>query len=51
MPKELERKLRAQARKKGYTGDRADRYVYGSMNKMGVMHGNKVVHKKDPRPH
>lgn len=35
MPKELERKLKAQARKKGYTGERADKYVYGTLRKTG----------------
>ena len=31
MPKKLHRKLKRQARKKGYKGKRADRYVYGTM--------------------
>lgn len=35
MPKEMERKLRAEARKKGFTGERADAYVYGTMRKTG----------------
>lgn len=35
MPKELERKLRTQARKKGFTGKRADAYVYGGLRKTG----------------
>lgn len=35
MPKKLELKLKAQARKKGYKGERADRYVYGSLRKTG----------------
>lgn len=34
MPKKLHRKLKAQARKKGYSGERADRYVYGTLNKV-----------------
>jgi len=34
MPKELHDKLKRQARKKGYKGERADRYVYGTMNKI-----------------
>ena len=34
MPKELHRKLKAQARKKGYKGKRANRYVYGTMAKV-----------------
>jgi hypothetical protein len=35
MPKELERKLRKEARAKGLKGARADAYVYGSMRKAG----------------
>ncbi len=35
MPKEMERKLRAEARKKGLKGKRADAYVYGTMRKQG----------------
>ena len=35
MPKKLERKLKAEARKKGFTGERADRYVYGTLRKTG----------------
>ena len=34
MPKELEDKLRKEAREKGYAGKRADRYVYGTLNKI-----------------
>lgn len=35
MPKELEKKLRKEAQKKGLTGDRADAYVYGTLRKHG----------------
>lgn len=35
MPKALEKKLKAEARKKGFTGERADRYVYGGLRNMG----------------
>jgi len=35
MPEALERKLRTQARKKGFTGKRAARYIYGTMRKTG----------------
>ena len=35
MPKAMERKLKAQARKKGLTGDRADKYVFGTLRKTG----------------
>jgi hypothetical protein len=45
MPKFLERELRQQARKKGFTGKRADEYVYGTMNNVGAMHGSKETAK------
>ena len=35
MPAALERKLKAQAKKKGMKGARADRFVYGTMRKTG----------------
>jgi hypothetical protein len=35
MPKKLERKLELQAEKKGLTGERKNRYVYGSLRKTG----------------
>lgn len=35
MPEKLERKLREEARKKGYKGERADAYIYGTMRKSG----------------
>ena len=41
MPKFLEDKLRASVPK----GVDADRYVYGAMNNMGAMHGNKETPK------
>ncbi len=41
MPKFLESKLAAEAAAKGKTGRAADRYVYGTMNKLGAMQGNK----------
>ncbi len=44
MPKELKIKLKKQARKKGYTGERADRYVYGTMNK--ILGETKKVRKR-----
>lgn len=34
MPKELERKLEREADRKGYTGQRKNRYVYGTMAKI-----------------
>lgn len=35
MPKELERKLKSEAIKRGLSGPAADRYVYGTMRKTG----------------
>lgn len=35
MPKKMEKELKAQARKKGLKGERADAYVYGTMRKTG----------------
>lgn len=35
MPKELEKALKTMAKKKGYTGERADAYVYGALRKTG----------------
>jgi hypothetical protein len=35
MPKELERKLKARARKKGLKGEAFERYVYGTLRKTG----------------
>jgi len=34
MPLKLERKLKRQAKKKGFKGKRADRYIYGTMAKL-----------------
>lgn len=34
-PKALEEKLKREARKKGFKGERADRYVYGTLRKAG----------------
>ena len=45
MPKFLEDRLKAQAAKKGFSGERAAHYVYGSLNNMGAMHGNKETAK------
>lgn len=35
MPKQMEMRLRALARKKGLSGERSDAYVYGTMRKTG----------------
>jgi hypothetical protein len=45
MPKFLENKLKATAATKGLRGKRADRYVYGALNNMGAMRGNKETPK------
>jgi len=45
VPEFLKKKLKAQAEEKGYSGDRADKYVYGTMNKMGAMHGSEETAK------
>lgn len=34
MPKEIERKLRRAAERKGWSEEREDRYVYGALRKM-----------------
>lgn len=41
MPAFLENRLRAEARKRGYGGHRADAYVYGTMNNRGYMKGSR----------
>ena len=45
MPIFLESKLKQQAEKKGFSGKKADHYVYGAMNNMGAMRGNKETAK------
>lgn len=45
MPKFLEDTLRSQAHAEGKSGRAADRYVYGTMNNMGAMHGNRETAK------
>jgi len=45
MPVFLERLLQAAAAKKGKTGRAADRYVYGTMQRMGAMRGSKETAK------
>lgn len=45
MPAFLENKLKAEAAKKGKKGRAAARYVYGAMNNMGAMRGNKETTK------
>lgn len=45
MPAFLEAKLKTEASKKGFSGKRAAKYVYGAMNNMGAMRGNKTTAK------
>lgn len=45
MPRFLENDLAAEAQKKGLKGRRAAKYIYGAMNNLGAMHGNKETAK------
>lgn len=45
MPAFLEAKLKSKAAEKGLSGKKADRYVYGAMNNIGAMRGNKETPK------
>jgi hypothetical protein len=45
MPKFLEDRLKAEAEKKRYSGKRADSYVYGTMQNIGAIKGNKETAK------
>ncbi len=45
MPKFLEAALEKSADKKGFTGKRKARYVYGAMNNQGAMRGNRETAK------
>ena len=45
MPKAVEKKLKAEGRKKGLKGDALDRFVFGTMNKLGLMKGSKTTAK------
>jgi hypothetical protein len=40
-----ERALRRSARKKGYKGKRAARYIYGTLNKIGLKRGSKTTRR------
>ena len=35
MPKALEKQLKKEAKRRGFSGERADAYVYGTMRKTG----------------
>jgi hypothetical protein len=41
----MEEALRRAGRKRGYKGERLDRFVYGIMNSRGYMRGNKTTSK------
>lgn len=45
MPAFLEARLKKAAAEKGFTGERADHYVYGAMNNLGAMRGSKETAK------
>lgn len=45
MPKFLEDDLKREAEKKGFTGKRLARYVYGGLNDIGAMRGSKETAK------
>lgn len=45
MPQFLEDALARSAAKKGLTGKRKNAYVFGGMNNMGAMRGNKMTAK------
>ena len=40
-----ERALKSAARKKGLTGERADAFVYGTLNNIGLKRGNKTTRR------
>lgn len=46
MPKSIEKSLLKSAHKQGLKGKEAKKYVYGTMNKLGYMNGNKRTGKK-----
>jgi len=45
MPQFLEARLKKAAADKGFSGDEKKRYVYGALNNMGAMRGNKETAK------
>lgn len=49
MPKALHDRLRKQARKKGLTGEQADRYVYGTLHRVTVESANPKPRKRKKR--
>lgn len=51
MPEEMERKLKAEAAKKGLKGKRADRFVYGTMRKTGWKPKGEIARGKPKKGH
>jgi len=49
MPKALEKKLKATARKRGYSEERSDAFVYGSMRKTGWVPSTQKGSKPKPK--
>lgn len=45
MPEFLEKKIGAEADKKGFSGKRKDRYVFGALNNQGLMKGSSLTRK------
>lgn len=41
MPKELKEKLKRSGKKRGFTGKRLKDYIYGTMNKLGLIKDKK----------
>ena len=48
MPVKIEKALRKSAKKKGLTGERLDRYVYGGLSNMGWRPYGPEGHKDNP---
>jgi len=46
MPIEMERKLKAQARARGLTGEKRDAFIYGTMRKTGWKPKREVLKKR-----
>ena len=46
MPKKIEEKLKKKAREKGLTGERFNAFVFGTMQKLGLMSRAKAKKRK-----
>ena len=42
---EVEQTLKSEASKKGFSGKRAGKYIYGTLNNIGLKKGNKTTAK------